>query len=120
MREFRYFDVEQRGPITEIRLADSKFFSTERYAELRDEFLVFVEQERPRRLLVNLSRVRYCSTAVMNALIAVQEQLVSHPATGVMKLCGASEVVDEALRRLKLDQGVFEIHSTDDDAIHAF
>lgn len=39
MREFRYFDVEQRGPITEIRLADTKFFSTERYGELRDELV---------------------------------------------------------------------------------
>ena len=120
MREFLYFDVEQRGSIIEIHLADTRFFDTERYAELLDELLAFVDQERPRRLLVNLSRVGYCSTAVMNALIAVQKHLASLPAAGVMKLCGASEVVNEALRRLKLDQGVFDIHSTDASAIHAF
>ena len=120
MREFRYFDVEQRGPVTELHLTDTKFFNTERYAELLDELLAFVEQELPRKLLINLSRVGYCSTAVMNALIAVQRQLASQSATGVMKLCGASEVVDEALRRLKLDQGVFDIHSTDEEAIRAF
>lgn len=120
MQEFRYFDVELRGPVTEIHLADTKFLDTERYAELLDELLAFVEQERPRRLLINLSRVTYCSTAVMSALIAVQNRLSSHSAAGVMKLCGASEVVGEALRRLKLDQGVFDIHSTDVAAIQAF
>jgi anti-anti-sigma regulatory factor len=120
MQKYRYFDVEKRGPVTELHLTDTKFFNTEHYAELVDELLAFVEQERPRRLLINLSRVGYCSTAVMNALIAVQRLLASLPVTGVMKLCGASEVVDEAIRRLKLDQGVFDIYSTDDDAIHAF
>jgi anti-anti-sigma regulatory factor len=120
MQKYRYFDVEQRGPVTEIHLADTKFFDTERYAELLDELLAFVEQERPRRLLVNLSRVGYCSTAVIGALIAAQTQLEAHPASGAMKLCGASDVVEEALRRLKLDQGVFDIHSTEVGAIHAF
>ena len=120
MQKYRYFDVEQRGPVTELHLTDTKFFNTEHYAELVDELLAFVEQARPRRLLINLSRVGYCSTAVMNALIAVQRQLASLPVTGVMKLCGASEVVDEALRRLRLDQGIFDIHSTEVDAIRAF
>jgi anti-anti-sigma regulatory factor len=120
MREFRYFDVKKHGPVTEIHLADPKFFDTERYAELRDELLAFVEQERPRRLLVNLSRVEYCSTAVMSTLIMVQRCLGMHPATGTMKLCGASEVVGEALGRLRLDHGVFDIHSTDVGAIQAF
>jgi anti-anti-sigma regulatory factor len=120
MRSFRYFDVEQRGSVTEIQLADTKFFDVERYAELRDELLAFVEQERPRRLLVNLSRVEYCSTAVMSALIAVQRHLARHPATGTMKLCGAREVVAEALHRLQLDQGVFDMHRTAAAAIQAF
>jgi anti-anti-sigma regulatory factor len=120
MREFKYFDVEQRGLVTEIRLADTRVFDTERYAELRDELLAFIEQERPRRLLVNLSRVEYCSTAVMGALIAVQKRLALHPATGAMKLCGTREVVAEAFRRLRLDQGVFDIHSSDVAAIKAF
>jgi len=120
MRKSWYFDIEQHGPVTELYLSDTKFFNTEHYAELVDELLAFVEQERPRRLLVNLSRLGYCSTAVMNALIAVQRQLASLPVAGVMKLCGACEVVDEALRRLRLDQGVFDIHSTDAEAIDAF
>jgi anti-anti-sigma regulatory factor len=119
-RYFRYFDVEQRGPVTEIRLADTRYFDTDRYTELRDELLAFVEQERPLRLLVDLSRVEYCSTAVMGALIAVQARLALHPAIGTMKLCGIREVVGESLRRLKLDQGVFDLHSTDVGAIQAF
>ena len=65
MRSFRYFDVEQCGLVTELQLVDTKFFDVERYDELRDELLAFVDQERPRMLLVNLSRVEYCSTAVM-------------------------------------------------------
>ena len=120
MREFKYFDVEQRGDITELHLADTKFFATERYADLRDELLAFVEQERPRRLLIDLSRVEYCSTAVMGTLIMVQRQLALQPATGVMKLCGASEVVGEAFQRLRLDRGVFDMHRTSVDAIRTF
>jgi anti-anti-sigma regulatory factor len=120
MRSFRYFDVEQRGSVTELQLVDTKFFDVERYDELRDELLAFVDQERPRMLLVNLSRVEYCSTAVMSALIAVQRRLTLYPATGAMKLCGAREVVAEAFRRLRLDQGVFDLHTTDTAALQAF
>lgn len=120
MWELKYFDVEQRGPVTEIHLADTKFYDTDRYTELRDELLAFVEQERPGKLLVDLSRVEYCSTAVMSTLIMVQRRLAEQPAAGVMKLCGTREVVGEALRMLKLDQGVFDIYTTTVGAMQAF
>jgi anti-anti-sigma regulatory factor len=117
---YRYFDVEQRGKVTQICLAATDFFDTSCYAELRDELVALVERERPHRLLVDLSLLRYCSTAVMGALVDTGKRLAALPVPGRMKLCGLHPVVREAFRRLRLDGRVFDIHETAEEAVAAF
>jgi len=60
MTSFQYFDMEQVGDVTELRLANPAYLDVSRYEELRDDLVGFVEEQRPRRLLVDSPAVSYC------------------------------------------------------------
>lgn len=114
----KHFDTEQHGDVTEIRLVNPAFFDIDCYAELSEQLLGFVEQERPRNLLVDFSRVEYCSTAVMNALLIAQKSLQA--GGGCMKVYGMNDSVCEAFRRLNLDRTAFDLYATQAAAVAAF
>lgn len=113
-----YFDVQQSGGVTELRLADSALFDVPRYEELRNELVDFVEQRRPSRLIVDFSLVGYCSTAVIAAVLMAKKRLDAKG--GQMKLCGMSDAVHETFQMLKLDGTIFEIYADKTDAVNAF
>ena len=115
---FEHFDVEQCDGVTVIRLADPKFFDTDRYAELRRELVEFVEQQRPQKLLVLFSRVEYCSTALVSALLMVKDRVESED--GLIKLSGLSDTAREVFENLKLAGTVFDIYTDETAAIAAF
>jgi len=118
MIALHYFDVEQSGDVTELRLADPALFDVPRYEELRNELVSFVEQRRPDRLIVDFSSVGYCSTAVIAAVLMAKKRLDSDG--GQMKLCGMSDAVRETFQMLKLDGTIFDIHTTKAEAVNAF
>jgi anti-sigma B factor antagonist len=118
MTAFKHFEIELCDDITVICLLDPKFFDTERYAELRHELIDFVEQQHPKSLLVDFSRVEYCSTALINALMTIKERVESEG--GRMMISGMNEPARETFERLKLDGRVFTIYPTRADAIEAF
>jgi anti-anti-sigma regulatory factor len=112
------FDVEQCEDITVVHLPDMKYFDTERYADLRRELVEFAEQERPKKLLILFSRVHYCSTALINALMLVRERVESEE--GCIRLCGMNETAREVFDNLKLSGTVFSIYKNEADAREAF
>ena len=118
MVSLQHFDTKQHGGVTEIRLANPAFFDIDGYTELSEELAEFIEQERPRKLLVDFSRVQYCSTAVMNTLLVAQRRLQSEG--GCMKVYGMNDSVREAFRRLNLDRTAFDIYATQAAAMAAF
>jgi anti-anti-sigma factor len=118
MNKFKHFIAEQRGDLTRIRLANPAYFDTTQYGELQNELAEFVEQQQPGKLLVDLSVVEYCSTAVMSALLAARRHLES--TGGQMKVCGMNDTVREAFQRLKLASKGLEIYATEAEAIEAF
>jgi anti-anti-sigma regulatory factor len=118
MNAAKYFVAEQRGDLTKIRLGNPAYFDTGQYAELQNELVEFVDEQQPDRLLVDLSIVEYCSTAVMNALMIVKEVLESKG--GRMIVFGMNDTVRGAFQRLNLDGTIFSIVTTEDEAIAAF
>jgi len=94
------FSVEKSGDMTILCIADTRFFDTDKYAKLQHDLLAFVTADRPLKLLVDLSNVEYCSTALTNTLLIAQKRTSAW--NGQMKLFGLSEVVLETLQRLKL------------------
>jgi len=118
MTSFQYFDVEQAGDVTELRLANPAYLDVSRYEELRDDLVGFVEEQRPRRLLVDFSAVSYCSTAVIAAVLMAKKRLASEG--GQLKLCGMNESVRQAFQMLKLDGTIFDIRTSRASAVNAF
>ena len=104
MSDFTHFDVTRVNDVTEIRLADPGLFETEHYAELRRELVEFVEQNTPRKLLVLFSRVKYCSTALVSALLLVKDRVESEH--GSLKLSDMNDTAREVFSPAQFSQGM--------------
>jgi len=109
-----WFSVEQSGEVTVVRIVDTREFDTDSYAQLQQNLAEFVASEQPRKLLVDLSNVYLCSTALIAGLIMAQKRIES--CAGVMKLFGLSEVIMETLQRLKLAGTVLQVCTDEADA----
>lgn len=109
MTKSDYFRVEQRDDATIIRFGDTSRFETDDYARLQRDLVTFVERELPRKLLVDMAQVAYCSTALINSLLMAERRV--RGATGVMKLFGLNDYMRETLERLKLIGTIFSIYA---------
>jgi len=115
---FAYFEVEDNDEFLTIRLANPVYFDVVQYGELRDELIDFVERQRPKKLLVDFSAVRYCSTAVINTLLMVKDRLDGYG--GQLKFCQMDDVVRESFERLNLVGTTFGIYASVPLAAAAF
>jgi anti-sigma B factor antagonist len=102
-----YFRVEEEGKVTCIRFADTSRFDTDDYAQLQRDLVDFVESRQPRKLIVDLGEVVYCSTALVNALLMAERRIRAEG--GKMNLFGLNEYVLETLQRLKLVDTIFSV-----------
>jgi len=109
MDSFDYFKPAYDGQVAEIRLVDPTLFDAMDYAQFRDELFRFLEMYRPPTLLVDFSRVPFCSTAIMDALLTARNRLGTYG--GKLRLCGMNHMVRESFQRLNLDT-VFDVHAT--------
>ncbi len=107
--ECESFAVEPSDDAMVVRFVDPRHFDTSKYAQLQDDLLDFVERQKPRRLLVDLGNIEYCSTALINTLLMAQKRVQSGP--GVMKLFSLQGVLLEAMQHLKLIDTVFSVHA---------
>lgn len=112
------FEVEQSRGVTVIRPVEMRAFDVEDYAQFQRDLLHFVESQRPRKLLVDLSGIAYCSTAFINALLMAQRRV--HADAGAMKLFGAGEVMLETLHHLKLAGTLFSLYPDETSARAGF
>jgi anti-anti-sigma regulatory factor len=103
------FAVEQGEDVTIVRIADTRYFDTDHYAQLQHALVDFVERQQPGKLLADLGNVQYCSTALINTLLIAQNRMNTW--AGVMKLFGLSEVVLETLQRLKLADTLLSVYA---------
>lgn len=108
------FIVKQFGDVTVIQIVDTQYFDTDNYAQLQEDLAYFVARQQPRELLVDLSNIVFCSTALIAALLMALKCLQTGP--GVMRLVGLSEDVLESLQHLKLVGAVFSVCTDDETA----
>ena len=111
------FRVEQSGDIMIVRIVDTRDFDTDNYTQLQLDLVDFVDRRKPRKLLVDLGNIQYCSTALTNTLLLAQKRMNAW--TGQMKLFGLSEVVLETLHRLRLVGTLFSVYADETDAKQA-
>ena len=87
-------------------------------AELWEELRESVEQERPRKLLVDFSLVEYGPIDVIIALLIARKRVQSEG--GFMKVYGLNDGVRETFRRLNLDRATSDTYATQAAATVAF
>lgn len=118
MSFYKHFTVEHQGNVTEILLANTDYFDVVHYAEFHEELLAFIEDEKPKNLLVRFDDVQYCSTAIISALLKARHRQVSEGRQ--IKLSGLNEMVRQGLQMLKLDGTVFDICDDEQTAVAGF
>ena len=118
MTREKRFAVDVDGDVTVVRLNDPKLQEMILITELHDEFLAFLEQHQPHKLVVDFAQVTQCSSAVINSMLLARKRLAAHG--GRVRLCTMHKQVREAFRVLRLDGTLFEIFDTLPKALHAF
>ncbi len=94
-----YFSGEQCDDVTIVRFVDTSHFDTEKYAQLQQDLVDFVERQQPQKLLVDLGNIEYCSTALIRALLIAQKRVEA--GSGMMKLFGPRSLAgDPAMPQL--------------------
>ena len=115
--ECESFTVEQNDDAMVVRFIDPRHFDTGRYVQLQEDLVDFVEDQKPRKLLLDLGRIDYCSTALINALLMAQKRVQA--GSGMIKLFGLHGVLLEAVQHLKLIDTVFSVYSDETAAKNA-
>ncbi len=118
MLKYKHFEVQDDGPVIVVHLNDPKLADTLLVTELEVELLAYVEQYRPKKMLVNFGVVTHCSTSVINGLIRAKKRVVQ--GGGELKLCCLSPAIREAYKLLNLDGTVFQIYESTADALRSF
>ncbi len=118
MERHKRFDVELDNDVTVVRLSDPRLQEMILITELHDELLEYIEQYRPRRLLIDFALVTQCSSAVINSILLTRKRLMNYG--GVVRLCSMHNQVRQAFRVLKLDGTLFEIYESLPEALNAF
>lgn len=113
----KHFDAKRRRDVIDIRLANPALFAGNYGTQFWEELVEFVDNQRPRKLLVNFSRVGYCPTDLITALLIAQERLRSEG--GLVKLYGLNDGVRKTFGRLNLDRTAFDIYATEAAALAA-
>jgi anti-anti-sigma regulatory factor len=117
-RDFEYFRVEQRGDVTVATPAVSDLFDLAVSCELRKEMIRFVQDEKPKKVVVDFHNIQRFSTDWITTLLSLKKRVVE--TGGDVKLCSMSPVQREIIDIFHLVPTVFQILDTVEEAVQAF
>jgi anti-sigma B factor antagonist len=99
------FQVTYHDDVTVIHL-DSTSLDNVNF-QWSDALVEFVEQQRPRRLVVNLELVDRIQSVAIGALIRLDKRMRAY--SGQLRLCGMHRDLRQVFKVTKLDGAVFRI-----------
>ena len=118
MSEYKYIEPVQQGDVTVVTIANPQDMDRLVIYELGDELSAFAAGQRPEKLVVDFSRVTYCSSEVINGLLKTRKAVVAYG--GEVRLCSLVEEVKRLFIMTNLDKTIFEIHDTTESALASF
>lgn len=118
MTTFQCFEVQQHLDVTVVHLTDQKVLERLIIDELREELLQLINQRRPQKMVINFAGVTHCSSELLGALILVFTRLSEEG--GLLLLCGVNPQIREVFRITRLENRVFGIEPTVQDALQKF
>lgn len=112
-RTYRCLDVSERFGVTIVKL-NSRRVDPHNFEQVMEELFALIDEERPRKMLLNLSEVRYLYSTAIARLAELDRRI--REAAGVLHLCGVQQVVREVFDVTHLVRR-FEISETEEQAL---
>lgn len=112
----RSLHVEHLGEVTLVRFRRSEILDEGVIEDIGNELFKLVQQERRRRLLLNLGNVDRLSTAMIGKFVAAQKKAQAE--TGQLALCNIDAGIYQVLELLKLTD-VFKIYEDEQKGLEA-
>ena len=109
-----YFNVRQDGDVVVADVVVPQLTEEENIDQLGQEFFTLVGQYECRRLVVDLSKVEYASSAALGKLITLHRRL--HRVDGQLVLCGVTGALAEILTTSRL-MDYFQVTDDVDQAV---
>lgn len=112
----RHLHVEHLGEVTLVRFRRSEILDEGTIEDIGNELFKLVQQERRRRLLLNLGNVDRLSTAMIGKFVAAQKKAQAE--TGQLALCNIDSRIYQVFELLKLTD-VFNIYEDEQKGLEA-
>jgi anti-sigma B factor antagonist len=106
-----------QGDVRVVHFADTKVIDQRNINQIGAELMEMVETGGVLKMLINMSNVRYLSSAVLGKLISLHKALRTR--TGILKLCNVGDPIYEVFEITRLNQ-VFDMYDSEDKALEAF
>lgn len=117
MSEYKKIEIKLVGPVTLIKPADREFVERECIDLLYDDLLRYADTEAPQQVVVTLKQVSRYSSEAIGGLIRLARRIRKYG--GEIKL-SMSDDIREVFKVTHLEDNVFEIYSTESDAIASY
>ena len=114
----KFFSISKLEGVPEIILGTADFVSRPIINLTEEEFKTYVDENKPKRLVLNFKNVIHISSEFITALIRMQEQVKGND--GTMKLTHMNPVVLAPFKLTNLAGRLFMIYETTPQAIDAF
>ena len=118
MAEYKRFEVTHENGVTVLRLVDAELSDLVLQDAIHEELMGLVEADKPAKMLLDFSAVQYCTTGIIGSLLTTKKRVVG--GGGEFKLCGLTKHVHDAFKALNLENTVFDVYATKDEALAAF
>ncbi len=118
MNELKLIEFHEHGNVVEFRLVEPQLSDLVIHDRLTHLFLEYVEDHKPKQVVVNFDVVRFCASGVIGSLLRLKRVLKSYDAQ--MRLCGVKGHVLESFESLNLIGSIFEVDETVADSIAKF
>lgn len=102
------------GDVVVATLVDEKILEESQIQALESSFVPLIEENRPIRLVVDFSQVRFLTSSVLGLLIRLSKKI--YESEGVLRLCGIQPKIYEIFKITRLDK-VFDIYPTRQEAL---
>ena len=109
--------VEERDGVVVARLLDAMIFDEEQIHAVGEELDRIVARPAARRLVLDLDKVQYLSSAAIGKFLGVRRKVVARG--GQLKLCCIRPEVLETFQLTRLDS-VFQMHQDEAEAVAGF
>jgi anti-anti-sigma factor len=114
----KFFRSKKVEGVTEIILGTADFVSRPIISLAQQEITTYVDQYKPKRLVINFTNVSHISSEFITAMLRIQDHVRGHG--GQMKLTHLNDNVYAPFKLTKLAGRVFMIYETTPEAIDAF